>query len=180
MKKFWIAFISALMLNVAVAQTDEASEKRRFAKEILSATMSEADLKKMTQQLAPVLMDQFKAAFQKQTPQISTQQVNRISEVFGKIIIEDLDAYMTSALPLIASTVEAFYVERFSLEELKEVHSFQTSPLGKKQMRVTMEELPRMMAPIMSQAQNIGPRIAPRLQDAIRQLQAEGVLPASR
>jgi hypothetical protein len=180
MKKICIVFLSALMFNFAVAQTDEASEKRRIAKEILTETMGEADFKKMPQQLAPVLMDQFKAVFQRQNPPLSAQQVARISEVFGKIIIEDLDSYMTSAMPVLSNTMEAFYVERFSLEELKEVHRFHSSPVGKKQMRVTMEELPRLMAPIMSQAQNIGPRIAPRMQQAIRQLQAEGVLPASR
>jgi hypothetical protein len=180
MKNWMLLVVLCLAHATAWAQQSETSHKQKLAKELIEVTGSIDEIKKVSGQMSGMIRQQLVTDFQKRMPQLTTQQVNRISDVMAKVIGDEMNLALGEMIPVMMQSIEGLYVSKFSLEELTEIHRFHLSPAGRKSQSMMINELPQLLAPMMGQMSNIGQRMAPRLQIAFQQLVDEGVLPRTR
>ena len=60
------------------------------------------------------------------------------------------------------------YARHFTIDELKQLYTFQSSPLGKKSLKVMPQILGELMPIILKQSKKVGRRILKRLKNVIR------------
>jgi ribosomal protein S13 len=162
------------------AQQSDVAQKQKLAKELIEVTGSLDEIKKVGSQMSGVIRQQIVTDLQRRLPQLTNQQVTRISEVMSKVVTDEMNVAMMEMVPAMMQSLEAVYVSKFTLEELTEIHRFHLSPAGRKSQSMVMNELPQLLAPVMTQISSVGQRIAPRMQSAMQQLFDEGILPRPR
>jgi hypothetical protein len=179
--KNWI-LICLLCLGhlTAWAQQLDTAQKQKLAKELIEATGSLDEIKKVSSQMSGLIRQQVVADLQRRLPQLTNQQVARISEVMSKAISDEMNLAMIEMVPVMMQSLEGVYVSKFTLDELTEIHRFHLSPAGRKSQSIVINELPQLLAPAMTQISNVGQRMAPRMQVVLQQLVDEGVLPRTR
>jgi hypothetical protein len=176
--RYWILFLATLFIQgTAIAQTSETAQKQKMARELMEVMGSTDELKKITSQMSTVIRQQLMTDLQRRAPQLNTVQLNRASDVMSKVISDEINISMSEMLPAMMQSFENLYATKFSLEELTELHRFMLSPIGRKNQSMVINELPQVMTPVMTQISNIAPRMAPKLQAAMKQLVDEGTLP---
>jgi hypothetical protein len=175
MKKLFLVWLTLWITTSASAQVSDHEQKRLLAKEILEAQGSVSQMQKLGTQMGSIMNQQFATMIRQNAPHLTVAQQQRASEVMSSVVSKELSSYITGMMPPLLSSMENLYVNRFSLEELREVHRFATSPVAKKNMQVVIDDLPALMAPIMNEAAMMGQKIAPKIAQAFRELEKEGI-----
>lgn len=176
LKKYFL-IVALLCFSAAAvqAQDADATQKRKLIAEIFAVQMDGFSEKKLIEQLAPILRRQFETSLASSTTHLIAQQRTRVTDVFVKVMREDLTGYLDTAMPNMITAIESMYLKRFSKVELFELHRFITSDLGKKQAKVTLEDLPQLMEPIMQASAQMGQRMGPKLAAEFLKLESEGI-----
>ena len=82
---------------------------------------------------------------------------------------------MKAMKPALYAAMTQLYTERFSVGEIEELQRFYASPVVRKATTLTMEEMPRLMQPMMAGMRDWAPKIQERMQAAQATLKAEGI-----
>ena len=176
LKKYFLAgALFFAFAGPALAQDADAAQKRKLIAEIFAVQMDGFSEKKLLEQLEPLLRKQFETAIAPSTANLTSQQRSRVTDVFVKLMREELDGYLRTAMPNMIAGFENMYLTKLSSNELVELHKFLTSDLGKKQAKMTLEELPRLMEPVMQASAQMGQRIGPKMAAEFLKLESEGI-----
>jgi hypothetical protein len=168
-----------LMLTVlagpaAQAQTDTAETRRDAAKALIKAmdelTGPERSIRATNGAMRQGMQQQL-AADQRLTP----AQKQRAADVMTEEMTAAVTDMMREVMPTVYAGMEAVYVQHFSLLELQELQRFYTSPLGRKSVNVMMEDMPRLMQPMLGAVQAQAPKLQQRMEAASERLRAEGI-----
>jgi len=82
---------------------------------------------------------------------------------------------MKAMKPALYAAMTQLYTERFSVGEIEELQRFYASSVVRKATTLTMEEMPRLMQPMMAGMRDWAPKIQERMQAAQATLKAEGI-----
>lgn len=158
----------------AQAQVDTLEGRRGVAKALIKAmdelTGPERTIKATGGAMRQGLQQQL-AAEKRLTPAQQERAVTVMSEEMTTALTEMLREVM----PAMYTAMEDVYVQNFSLGELQELQRFYTSALGRKSVNVMMEDLPRLMQPMMGSLQAQAPKLQQRLEATAERLRAEGI-----
>lgn len=172
-----IALLLAMALlagRPAQAQADTPQARRAVAQALIKAmdelTGPERSVKASSAAMRQGIQQQL-AAEQHLTPAQRQRAVDVMSQEMTAAMTEMMREVMTTMY----TAMEDVYVQNFSIGELQEVHRFYTSTLGRKSMNVMMEDLPRLMQPLMARMQAQAPKLQQRLEAAAESLRAEGI-----
>jgi hypothetical protein len=166
--------LSLLTSPDANAQTDSEQARREVAKSLIKAmdelTGPERSIKATSGAMRQGLQQQL-AADQRLTPAQQQRAVDVMSEELTHAVTE----MMREVMPTVYAGMETVYVQRFSLAELQELQRFYTGSLGRKSVNVMMDDMPRLMQPMMNTLQAQAPRLQQRMEAVTERLRAEGI-----
>jgi hypothetical protein len=144
----------------AQAQADTPEARRGVAQSLIKAmdelTGPERSIKATNAAMRQGLQQQL-AAENRLTPAQQQRAVDAMSEEMTSAVME----MMREVMPTVYTAMENVYVQKFSLAELQDLQRFYTSALGRKSVDVMMEDMPRLMQPMMSSMQAQAPKLAP-------------------
>jgi hypothetical protein len=164
-----------LALCTAAQAVDDTPQTRRVAADRLVQTMDElTGPKRMMAGMQGMMQAPMQQALA-QNPRLTPAQQQRASEVLSKAMTESLTETMGSVMPAVYSAMTQMYVERFTLAEIEQLNAFYASAVVRKATVMSIEEMPRLMQPMMQSMQQIGPQIKQRMDAASEQLKREGI-----
>lgn len=159
----------------AVPAANDTPETRRAAADRLVQTMDDlTGPKRMMAGMKGMVQAPLQQALA-QNPRLSPVQRQRASEVLGAAMTEALTEAMGSVMPAVYGAMTQLYVDRFTLAEIEELNAFYGSAVVRKATLLTMDEMPRLMQPMMQSMQLLGPQIQQRMDAATEQLKREGI-----
>ncbi len=172
-----IAVLLALTLlagRPAQAQADTPEARRGVAQALIKAmdelTGPERSIRATSAAMRQGLQQQL-AGENRLTPAQQQRAVDVMSEEMTAAVME----MMREVMPTVYTAMENVYVQKFSLAELQELQRFYAGALGRKSVNVMMEDLPRLMQPMMSSLQAQAPRLQQRMEAVAERLRAEGI-----
>lgn len=165
-----------LLLASAVQAQPETAQQRRAAAQALVRSLDslmgpERVMASMRGALQAPLEMQLKSA-----SHLTLQQRDRAAAVLGDALALTMGEWMKEVMPGMYATMTDVYVERFTLAEIGEIQRFYDSSAGRKSATVMQEDMPRLMAPMMQTLQSRAPQIKVRMDAAMEQLKAEGIV----
>lgn len=176
LRRLSATLLLVLCTAAPVAQAAEDSpQTRRAAAERLVQTMDDlTGPKRMMAGMQGMVQAPLQQALA-QNPRLQPAQRQRASEVLGAAMTEALTEAMGSVMPAIYGAITQLYVDRFTLTEIEELNAFYSSAVVRKATVLTLDEMPRLMQPMMQSMQLMGPRIQQRMDAATEQLRREGI-----
>jgi hypothetical protein len=175
MKKITLLLAFLAFQAFANAQNESLEVRKKLALEIISTQNETMDLPKLFTNIAKLTSQQTAALLRSKNKELSEVQLNRSSQLLENAIAGEMQEMVSQIQPKIVDAALALYLRSFNLEEMQELHRFYLSPVGKKVMGTTMQELPNLMTTIMPDASVVGQKIATALQKAYAQLDSEGI-----
>ena len=164
-----------LALCTAAQAVDDTPQTRRAAADRLVQTMDElTGPKRMMAGMQGMMQAPMQQALA-QNPRLTPAQQQRASEVLSKAMTESLTETMGSVMPAVYGAMTQRYVERFTLAEIEQLNAFYGSAVVRKATVMSIEEMPRLMQPMMQSMQQIGPQIKQRMDAAAAELKREGI-----
>ncbi len=158
----------------AWAQADSPEARRSVAKALIKAVDElsgpERTMKVVSTSIYQALQQQIGA-----NERLTSAQKERAAQVMSQEATAAVGELVREAVPAMYAAMEDLYVERFSLLELQEVQRFYSSIAGRKSMSVMMDDMPRMMQPMMKTMRDRSPQVQQRLEAAVQRLRAEGI-----
>lgn len=170
-----LTLTTALLCSSPIwAQADTPEARREAAKALIKAmdelTGPERSIRATSGAMRQGLQQQL-AADQRLTPAQRQRAVDLMAEEMTAAVTD----MMREVMPTVYAGMEAVYVQHFSLPELQELQRFYTSPLGRKSVNVMMEDMPRLMQPMMGTLQAQAPKLQQRMEAAAQRLRADGI-----
>ncbi len=168
---------AALLLTLALpaqAQGDTPEARRAAAQSLV---------KSMDQLMGPDrMLATMRASMQapivqgiRSNPRLTPAQQQRAADVMVKTVVDATAELMKELMPGVYAAVTEVYVERFTVSEIQAVQAFYDSPAGRKSVTVMMDDMPRLMQPMVQSLQSRMPALQQRIQAAVQQLKAEGI-----
>lgn len=158
----------------AWAQPDTPQSRRAAAdalvKSINDFAGPERIMKMMQSNIEAATLQQVRSA-----THLTAAQQERVSTVLSAEMSAAMSDLFKEIMPGMIESITNLYVERFSLAELQELLRFHTSAVGVKSMTVMMDDMPRMMQPMMRTVETLAPRLAQRMQAVQARLKDEGI-----
>lgn len=167
--------VSLLCVHASVfSQTDASSESRQLAREIVMSQDAMASLPNFFRRIETTTRQQLIDSVKRDYPNLTAAQADRVTQLYGDAAAQAMEAWMKDSLPKILDASIDLYAQRFSLQELQQLKNFHTSELGKKSIAVTIEEIPKLMEPLMKDASVFGATMGKRFAEINMQLEKEG------
>jgi hypothetical protein len=164
----------ALAAGSAWSQSDTPEARRNEAQALVKAmdelTGPERSLKLVKSAILQGMQQQIGTS-----QQLSAAQQQRAAEVLSEAVTEGMTEMLKEVMPGMYATMVDIYVERFTLAELQEVRRFYVSATGRKSMTVMLEDMPRVMQPMMQAMQTQAPKLQLRMEAAAAKLRGEGI-----
>lgn len=135
------AILSLTVLAGAEAQTPPDAERAAAAKDLMAAMKTDDQLNKTLDSVKGLLTQQLK----------SQPGGDKAMEVINKVFAPDSEALKAYLVDAEASMI-AFYSERFTAAEMKDIAAFQRSPSGEK-LRAAMPDLIQALGPPLGKFQ---------------------------
>ena len=146
------ALLLCLLLGSGAALAQQvAPEKRAEIEHLLDSTGAVA----IGQQMAGFFVKQLAQDIQRENPRVPKYVLDAVPEEVNTVFAEALPALKELVIPL--------YDRHFSLEELRGLNAFYSSPLGRKTIAVMPALLNDSMSLGARWGRELGPRIAERL-----------------
>jgi hypothetical protein len=170
----WLLAASAIAVAPAWAQSDTPQDRRAVAEALVKSVSEfagpERMLKTMQSSVEASLLQQVRAA-----AHLTPAQQERAAAALSAEMTAAMSDSLKDLMPGMLEVMTKVYVERFSVAELQELLRFHTSAVGIKSMTVMMDDMPRMMQPVMQNMQAQMPRMAQRMQAVQAKLKEEGI-----
>ncbi len=170
--------VLALTLIVAAASAQaqaDSPEARREAARALSQLMLEMS---SPEKMLAGMIAAIKGPMEQQVRQdarLSAAQQSRVLEVLlGEMELFQRET-MRETLPQMLEAMSGVYADRFTLAEIADLRRFYVSDLGRKSMSVFIDDMPRMMQPVMSTMTQRMPFMQQRMAAAVKRLRDEGI-----
>lgn len=165
---------SLLAISPAWAQSDTPQARRAVADALVKSVNEfagpERIMKMMQTNTEAGALQQVRAA-----SHLTVAQQERVAAVLSAEMTIAVSEMFKDLMPGMVELMTNPYVDRFSLAELQELQRFHTSPVGVKSMTVMMDDMPRVMQPMMQAVQAQTPRLVQRMQAAQAKLKDEGI-----
>lgn len=159
----------------AQAQTADTPETRKTAAEKLIQSVDDLmGPERMMQGMRGAMQAPLMEGLRNH-PKLSDAQKKRAAQVMGDEMGGVMGEMMTAMKPALYAAMTQLYTERFSVGEIEELQRFYASPVVRKATTLTMEEMPRLMQPMMAGMRDWAPKIQERMQAAQATLKAEGI-----
>jgi hypothetical protein len=165
---------ASLLWTTPAAAAEDTPAARRAAAEALVATVNQQmGIDKVMGNMQEMMQGQMLQLVQR-NERLTPAQQERAAQVLGREMSAAMTDTMASIMPAVNAATIDLYVERFTLAELAELQRFYKSPLGTKAFAI-MDDLPKLMQPMMQALQDAQPVIAQRIEAAIERLRLEGI-----
>lgn len=165
---------AGLLWTTPAAAADDTPAARRAAAEALVATVNQQmGVDKMMGNMQEMMQGQMLQLVQR-NERLTPAQQERAAQVLGREMSAAMSETMASIMPAVNAATIDLYVERFTLAELADLQRFYTSPLGTKAFAI-MDDLPKLMQPMLQALQDAQPVIAQRIEAAVERLRLEGI-----
>lgn len=165
---------SLLAISPAWAQSDTPQARRAVADALVKSVNEfagpERIMKMLQTNIEAGALQQVRAA-----SHLTVAQQERVAAVLSAEMTIAVSEMFKDLMPGMVELMTNLYVDRFSLAELQELQRFHTSPVGVKSMTVMMDDMPRVMQPMMQTVQAQTPRLVQRMQAAQAKLKDEGI-----
>jgi len=158
----------------AWAQTDTPEARRSVAQALVKSIEELSGPERSIQSVSSSIQQGMQQRING-NERLTAAQKERAVQVMSQAATEAVRELVREALPAMFGAMEDLYVERFSLPELQEVQRFYSSAVGRKSMTVMMDDIPRMMQPMMKTMRDRGQQIQQRLEAAVQRLREEGI-----
>lgn len=158
-----IVALAALTLNGAHAQ-DNKDEKKALAERIVKAQQgSEIDRMAtgLAQRAAGAIVQDASLVLERQVPQANREAARKQMNEAMETYVKDTAAVIKAKTPVaLSQNVVPLYVEKFSLDELKQMATFFESDVSKKYQHVTPELGQAMMQGIIKETEGqVNPKL---------------------
>jgi hypothetical protein len=159
----------------AKAQTADTPETRKTAAEKLIQSVDDLmGPERMMQGMRGAMQAPLMEGLRNH-PKLSDAQKKRAAQVMGDEMGGVMGEMMKAMKPALYAAMTQLYTERFSVGEIEELQRFYASSVVRKATTLTMEEMPRLMQPMMAGMRDWAPKIQERMQAAQATLKAEGI-----
>lgn len=169
--------LSAVLLWTAAPAAQPAEDgpeaRRAAAASLVETVNQQVGADRMMGNMQQVLQAQMLQLVQR-NGRLTPAQQERAAEVLSGEMSTVMSDTMTRIMPGVNAAMVDLYVERFTVAELTELQRFYESPLGLKAFAV-MDDLPRLMQPMMQSLQDMQPVLSRRLEAAVERLRLEGI-----
>lgn len=169
-----LSLLLALSLG-AQAQTADSPEARKSAAEALIRSVDDLmGPERMLQGMRGAMQAPLLEGLRNH-PRLSEAQKQRAAQVMGDEMGAAMGEMMTAFKPGLYAAMTQLYTERFSVAEIEELQRFYASPVVRKSTTLSMEEMPRLMQPLMAGMRDWAPKLQARMEAARATLRAEGI-----
>lgn len=167
--------VGMLWTTVLAAQPadDTPAARRAAAASLVEMVNQQVGADKMIGNMQQLLQAQMLQLVQR-NERLTPAQQERAAEVLSREMSTVMSETMTGIMPGVNTAMIDLYVERFTVAEITELQRFYESPLGMKAFAV-MDDLPRLMQPMMQSLQDMQPVLTRRLEAAVERLRLEGI-----
>jgi hypothetical protein len=161
--------------QAAFAQTDTPESRREAAQALIKSFDDLMGPERMATMMKGSMNAPMQQALQAH-PTLTPAQRQRAAQV----VTDEMDPVMAEmfkqVMPAMYAAMTQMYAERFTLAEIQELQRVYTSPTVRKATVLGMEELPRLMQPMMGSFQQWAPKMRAASQRADQRLRAEGIV----
>ena len=168
------ALLTLAFAGPALAQTDTPDSRRTAAQALVKSMDALAGPDRVLATMRAGMQAPIMHSIRSQ-PNLTEAQQKRAAEVMVGTLADAMGELMKELMPATYAAMTEIYVDRFTLAEIQAVQAFYDSPAGRKSVTVMMEDMPRMMQPIMQAMQSRTQQLQQRIQAAVQQLKSEGI-----
>jgi hypothetical protein len=163
-----------LATGVAQAQSDTAEARRKAAEQLVRTVDQLSGPERMMGNVKGMMQGSLLQNV-RNSSHLSAAQQERAADLMATEMTAAIGDLMKEMLPAVYAAMVDVYVQRFSLAEINALQRFYDSSAGRKATTVMIEDMPRLMQPMMQSLQAQGPRIEERMKGVIERLRAEGI-----
>ena len=177
MKNKWFRYLLVTVSVVCVhafAQDAALKERRELAMKVMQKNQQGLDPKKLMSTMVESIKLGVVSGLKRSNPDLPELYYSKVSEVVAREASPYLDGLIKDSLPLMMQSIADMYAENFTAQELSDLIVIYDNPLLQRGMTITIDRLPKLMAPYMLSIQQSAQPLGPRITQALTR---EGLLP---